>query len=196
MVPAEEALERLRAGNARFAAGAPRARAAGPALLRELAEGQRPFATILGCSDSRVPAEIVFDQDVGDLFVIRVAGNVAAPTQVGSIEFAAEALGVPLVVVLGHTGCGAVLATLEQPEVPSPNLRSITERIRPAIGSVGDAPGDGLADRAVEANVRATVAELTSTSEILRRLADTDDLLITGAVYSLSTGLVELLSAG
>src|ERR671911_2640897 len=136
MVPAIEALERLREGNARFASNM----ASSGALLSHtqraaLAGGQQPFAIILGCSDSRVPAEIVFDQGLGDLFVIRVAGNIVAPSQVGSVEFAAEKFGTRLVVVLGHTYCGAVAATLEELQRPSEtqsrNLRSIVDRIRP-----------------------------------------------------------------
>src|ERR671921_1370459 len=138
MVPATEALERLREGNARFASKM----ASSGALLSHtqraaLAGGQQPFAIILGCSDSRVPAEIVFDQGLGDLFVVRVAGNIVASSQVGSVEFAAAKFGTRLVVVLGHSQCGAVLSTLEQLQQPaanqSRNLRSIVDRVRPSV---------------------------------------------------------------
>jgi carbonic anhydrase len=134
---ASEALERLREGNRRFVSDLAKADGLSSRSRRaELVTGQRPFAIILGCSDSRVPAEIVFDQGLGDLFVIRVAGNIVAPSQIGSVEFAAERFGTRLVVVLGHSQCGAVLATLEELQRPresqSRNLRSIVDRIRPS----------------------------------------------------------------
>src|ERR1700736_515694 len=136
-IPAREAQERLREGNLRFSANVRGSDAFVSHTRRvELAAGQQPFAIILGCSDSRVPAEIVFDQGLGDLFVIRVAGNIVASSQIGSVEFAAERFGTPLVVVLGHSRCGAVLATLEElmrpREKQSRNLRSIVDRIRPS----------------------------------------------------------------
>src|SRR5262245_19701605 len=137
MISAKEALERLRAGNERFVSGQGSGGGFSRERLLELSKGQEHFAMILGCSDSRVPAEIVFDQGLGDLFVIRVAGNIVAPSQVGSVEFAAAAYGTRLVVVLGHSNCGAVHATLEQLSRPmrdqSRNLRSIVDRIRPAV---------------------------------------------------------------
>src|SRR5216117_2966425 len=137
MISAREALERLRTGNRRFASDT----RSGDTLTNqrrrdEVVAGQEPFAIILGCSDSRVPAEIIFDQGLGDLFVIRVAGNIVAPSQVGSVEFAAARFGTPLVVVLGHTQCGAVMATLEEVSSRghhSPNIRSIVDRIRPSV---------------------------------------------------------------
>src|SRR5581483_1481045 len=136
MLTASEALERLREGNRRFVRGWHTSDAT-PARLAELATGQEPFAVILGCSDSRVPVEIVFDQGLGDLFVIRIAGNVVAPSGIGSVEFAAARFGTRLVVVLGHSRCGAVLATLEELRRPSENqsrnLRSIVDRVRPAL---------------------------------------------------------------
>jgi carbonic anhydrase len=138
MISALEALERLQEGNRRFVSGATGPEApSGPSRRRELAEGQEPFAIILGCSDSRVPAELVFDQGLGDLFVIRVAGNIVAPSQVGSVEFAADRFGTRLVVVMGHSRCGAIQATLEELRRPtadrSPNLRAIVDRIRPSV---------------------------------------------------------------
>jgi carbonic anhydrase len=167
---------------------------------RELASGQEPFAIVLGCSDSRVPAEIVFDQGLGDLFVIRVAGNVVAPSQVGSIEFAAERFGTRLVVVLGHSSCGAVLATLEElgrpAESRSRNLRSIVDRIRPSVepllGTGPEPQPEALVRAAVRANIRASVHHLRYGSEILEQLT-ADGLLVVGAEYSLETGLVEFL---
>lgn len=201
MVSAREALERLREGNRRFAAGGPgggegRERPARPA---ELVSGQEPFAIILGCSDSRVPAEIVFDQGLGDLFVIRVAGNIVAPSLIGSVEFAAAKFGTRLVVVLGHTGCGAVIATLEElrrsTDLRSPNLRSIVDRILPAVEALPAAKAGGNPDvllrEAVRANIRASVRDLLHGSEILERLIEEEGLLVVGAEYSLETGVVE-----
>src|SRR6476659_6660416 len=137
MISGIDALDRLREGNARFVANESRpSDAADQALRARLVAGQAPFAIVLGCSDSRVPAELVFDQGFGDLFVIRVAGNIVAPSQVGSVEFAAARYGTPLVVVMGHSQCGAILATLEelqQPTSQSRNLRSIVDRIRPSV---------------------------------------------------------------
>jgi carbonic anhydrase len=165
---------------------------------RELANGQAPFAIILGCSDSRVPAEIVFDQGLGDLFVIRVAGNIVAPSQIGSIEFAAERFGTRLVVVMGHSQCGAVLATLEslrRPDAaPSRNLSSIVERIRPAIDSLQGPDAESLMAEAVRANVRHSVRQLRNGSESLERLTR-EGLVIAGAEYSLQSGLVDWLDA-
>jgi len=162
--------------------------------------GQRPFAIILGCSDSRVPAEIVFDQGLGDLFVIRVAGNIVAPSQIGSVEFAAERFGTRLVVVLGHSQCGAVLATLEELQRPresqSRNLRSIVDRIRPSVEGLlvtelrSDL--DALVSTAVRANVRASANQLRHSSEVLERLIEDDGLIVVGAEYSLETGLVDV----
>ena len=160
---------------------------------------QSPFAIIIGCSDSRVPAEIIFDQGIGDLFVIRVAGNIVAPSQVGSVEFAAERFGTQLVVVLGHSFCGAVEATLGELTQPtenrSPNLRAIVDRIQPAvedlIGSeMADDP-EALLRTAVRANVRSSVEQLRHGSGILERLIDEGRLHVVGAEYSLTTGLVD-----
>ncbi|MEE8360926.1 MAG: carbonic anhydrase [Gemmatimonadales bacterium] len=166
---------------------------------RESAVGQEPFAVILGCSDSRVPIEIVFDQGFGDLFVIRVAGNIVAPSQIGSIEFAAERFGTRLVVVLGHTQCGAIQATLEELRRPtenqSRNLRSIVDRIRPSVEELL-APEfgydqDALAQHAVRANVRASADQLRRGSQILEEHIQKDGLLVVGAEYSLETGVVD-----
>lgn len=196
MISGRDALERLRQGNRRFASGAQGDVALDDARRRSLVDGQEPFAIVLGCSDSRVPAELVFDQGLGDLFVIRVAGNIVAPSQVGSVEFAAERFGTGLVVVLGHSRCGAVLATLEALERPafaSPNLRAIVDRIRPALEELPRAaPGDhALVQRAVRANVRASAHQLRHGSAILRSLIEDGKLLVVGADYSLDTGLVD-----
>jgi carbonic anhydrase len=195
---AQESLQRLREGNARFAAGTSGLDGSSSLSRRaELVGGQEPFAIILGCSDSRVPAEIVFDQGLGDLFVIRVAGNVVAPSQVGSVEFAAERFGTRLVMVLGHSQCGAILATLEELQrgnaSESRNMRSIVGRVRPAIEGLLATDlardRDALIGAAVRANVRAAANQLRHGSPMLEKLSD-DGLLVVGAEYSLDTGIV------
>jgi len=199
MTPALEALERLKTGNRNFAAGTSQRTTANLNRRSELVGGQEPHTVIFGCSDSRVPAEIVFDQGLGDLFVIRVAGNIAAPSLVGSVEFAAGKLGTRLVVVLGHSGCGAVTATVEaltQPsEGGSPNLHSIVERIRPSVEGLLDTDlrhdPDKLIAQAVRANVRATANHLRHGSQVLEELVQSGGLLVVGAEYSLETGLVD-----
>jgi carbonic anhydrase len=201
MISAREALERLLEGNRRFMSStADRTRLLSQSRRAELAKQQRPFAIILGCSDSRVPAEIEFDQGVGDLFVIRVAGNIVAPSQVGSVEFAASRFGTRLVVVLGHSQCGAVLATLEELQQPavhqSRNLRSIVDRVRPAVEGLLKTELrhdlDVLVRHAVRANVSVAANHLRHGSEILERLIRDDGLLVVGAEYSLETGVVEV----
>ena len=201
MIPALEALARLREGNRRFVSNE-RSLDLG-SLRRTDMDEQRPFAIVLGCSDSRVPAEIVFDQGLGDLFVIRVAGNIVAPSQVGSVEFAASRFGTRLVVVLGHSRCGAILATLDalvEPIEASPNLRSIVNRIRPSVQSLlgtGRAlDRDALVREAVRANVRASADHLRHGSEILERLIAEEGLCIVGAEYSLETGVVDFFDDG
>jgi carbonic anhydrase len=198
---AREALERLRDGNRRFVAGRGNVGGLSSRSRRAaLVSGQEPFAIVLGCSDSRVPAEIVFDQGLGDLFVIRVAGNVVAPSQIGSVEFAAERFGTRLVVVLGHSLCGAVLATLEELRRPresqSRNLRSIVDRIRPSVESLLAtdlrSDRDALVSAAVRANVRASANQLRHGSEVVEQLIKDDGLLVVGAEYSLETGLVDI----
>ena len=199
MIPAPEALLRLREGNRRFAAGVRSlASLATPSRRDQVVEGQEPFAIILGCSDSRVPAEIVFDQGLGDLFVIRVAGNIVAPSQVGSVEFAAEKFHTRLVVVLGHSQCGAVLATIDELSRPtadqSLNLRSIVDRIRPSVEPLllmEPRARDALVREAVRANIRASAGQLRHGSEILEQLIAQQGLLVVGAEYSLETGEVE-----
>ena len=200
MISAQEALARLRQGNGRFVSGASRLdQFANQARRSELTRGQEPFAVILGCSDSRVPVEIVFDQGLGDLFVIRVAGNVVAPSQIGSVEFAAERFGTRLVVVLGHSRCGAITATLEELQRPtenqSRNLRAIVDFVRPSVepllatGLKHDL--DTLTQYAVHANIRESVRHLRHGSPMIEQLIQSEGLVIVGAEYALETGCVE-----
>ena len=200
MISALTALERLRAGNRRFVSGDRSSDTLTSQMrLSELAAGQEPFAIILGCSDSRVPAEFVFDQGLGDLFVIRVAGNIVASSQVGSVEFAAGQFGTPLVVVLGHSRCGAVLATLEELTQPkenqSRNLRSIVDRVRPSVEPLLATElrhdPEALVQQAVRANVRVSTNHLRHGSEVLEQLIQRQGLLVVGAEYSLETGMVD-----
>ena len=200
MIPAREALQRLQQGNLRFVANIRSATALTNQTRRgELVTGQEPFAVILGCSDSRVPVEIVFDQGLGELFVIRVAGNIVAPSQVGSVEFAAERFGTRLIVVLGHSRCGAIVATLEELQRPtenqSRNLRSIVDRIRPAIEGLLDTElrhgAEQLIQQAVRANIRASANQLRHGSQMIEELIQSNELVVVGAEYSLDTGIVE-----
>jgi carbonic anhydrase len=199
MISAGVALQRLLDGNRRFTASLGSEAIVSQGRRLELSKAQQPFAIILGCSDSRVPAEIVFDQGLGDLFVIRVAGNIVAPSQVGSVEFAAARFGSKLVVVLGHSECGAILATLEELRRPSGtqsrNLRAIVDRVRPSIAGLLETElrndHDALVRQAVRANIRASASHLRHGSEILEQLIQQDGLLVVGAEYSLETGLVE-----
>ena len=202
MKTALDALQRLKAGNGRFVSGHHSHHIdIDHARQTAAAEKQEPFAIILGCSDSRVPAEIVFDQGLGDLFVIRVAGNIVQPSQVGSVEFAAARYGTRLVVVLGHSQCGAVIATMEEIRWPSENqsrhLRSIVDRIRPSVESLmtssADDDTDALLHRAIRANVVGSMNHLRHGSEILEQLIRNDGLLVVGAEYCLETGEVEFL---
>ena len=202
MISAIDALVLLRDGNRRFVANQSTASAAlNPARRAALLAGQEPFAIVLGCSDSRVPAELVFDQGLGDLFVIRVAGNIVAPSQVGSVEFAAARFGTRLVVVMGHSQCGAVMATLEEvlgrTTTQSGNLRSIVDRVRPSVETMlagrNTSDPDVLMRNAVRANVRASANHLRHGSELLERLIKRDGLLVVGAEYSLESGVVTFL---
>jgi len=195
-----EALEKLRQGNARFINNV---RGAEPILSQvrraDFVQGQNPFAVILGCSDSRVPAEIIFDQGLGDLFVIRVAGNIVAPSQVGSVEFALEKFDTPLVVVLGHTFCGGVGATLDvlqdRSKPGSRGLLSIVDRIRPAIEPLLQTELAGQPDAlmrvSIRANVRASANQLRHGSDIIERRVLQKGLAVVGGVYDLATGEVE-----
>src|SRR5262245_11496461 len=199
MISAKEALERLRAGNERFVSGQGSGGGFSRERLLELSKGQEHFAMILGCSDARVPAEFVFDQGLGDLFVIRVAGNIVAPSQVGSVEFAAAAFGTRLVVVLGHSQCGAIQATIDALQHPnstrSRNLRSIVDRVRPSVEGLMQTElrhdTVALSRTAVRVNVSVSVSHLRHGSEELEKLIAHDGLRVVGAEYSLETGVVE-----
>ena len=196
MISAEEALRRLRKGNKRFVSDSSVfKKISHKSRHHSLTEDQDPFAIILGCSDSRAPSEIIFDQGLGDLFVIRVAGNIVAPSQIGSIEFAVEKFGTRLVVVMGHSRCGAILATLEglgQPlEGQSRSLRSIVDRIRPSLISLDiDQNPETLLQQAVHANIHSSVHQLQHESNTLKNLVKKGNLLVLGAEYSLETGIV------
>jgi carbonic anhydrase len=204
MISATDALERLRDGNRRFISGevseevsAIRKHRAGAAAP------QSPFAIILACSDSRVPTELIFDQGIGDLFVIRVAGNIVAPSQIGSIEYAAKQFGTRLVIVLGHSNCGAIIATLRELALKeshrSPNLRAIVDRIRPALDSVleeyYDAEDEAVVASCVRANVQASVDGLQHGSLILEKLIEAKELNIIGAEYSIETGYIDFFES-
>lgn len=200
MIGAQEALARLRAGNERFVSEALGSEAiTTPSRRRQVAVAQEPFAILLGCSDSRVPAEIVFDQGLGDLFVIRVAGNIVASSQVGSVEFAAARYGTRLVVVLGHSQCGAVLATVEELQRPTANqsrgLRSIVDRVRPSVEALLATElrhdPQALVREAVRANIRVSANQLRHGSALLEQLIQKNELLVVGAEYSLETGKVD-----
>ena len=201
---AGQALEMLKQGNARFVENVQNPQST---LLASnaLTHVHEPFAIILGCSDARVPAEIVFDQGLGDLFVIRVAGNVVAPSQIGSVEFATEKFATKLVVVLGHSHCGAVTACVETLINPdqqfSPNLRSIVDRIRPSVYNLHeiytangqDIDAQELINRGIKANVRMSVTQLKHGSRILEDAVNNGSLIIVGAVYDLDTGKVTFI---
>lgn len=199
MLTAQEALQRLKQGNQNFVKGDTQYQMLSQLERAKLAtQSQNPFAIILGCSDSRVPAEMVFDQGLGDLFVIRVAGNIVAPSQVGSVEFAAEHYQCPLVVVLGHSQCGAIQATIDSLQHPektaSRNLMSIVNRVRPAVEMLFQTElaqdTEKLCKHAVRANVFASVNQLRHGSAVLENLIEKGQLAIVGAEYSLETGEV------
>ena len=198
MTTANDALNRLKAGNQRFVANVRDISAETNESRRaQILESQQPFAIILGCSDSRVPAEIVFDQGLGDLFVVRVAGNIVTPSLLGSVEFSAVQHGARLVVVMGHTKCGAIQATVGELKQPSsdlsPNLQSIVNCIQPSVEKLVEEETDEskLISLATKANVHASVAQLRNSSEVLNDLVSNDGLQIIGAEYSLETGKVE-----
>ena len=193
---ADEALTRLKAGNARFVSGHARFPTVQKEILADLAKGQQPYATILGCSDSRVPPELVFDAGFGELFVIRVAGNVLGPAILGTLQYAATALHTPLFVVLGHEGCGAVKAAIQwkfQGTAQKSRIETLLESIVPALDNLdGSQPADVLLQSGVEANVRHTVRELLATPEAQVHRA-VGDMKLVGAVYDLDSGAVHFL---
>ncbi|XID74185.1 carbonic anhydrase [Alkanindiges sp. WGS2144] len=200
MISAQEALERLKQGNKEFVEGKPHKDTHLSLVERAtLAQEQHPFAVILGCSDSRVPAEIIFNQGLGDLFVIRVAGNIVAPSQVGSVEFAAEYCGTPLVVVLGHSHCGAIQAAIDALRQPngktSRSLMSIVNRVRPSVEILmhTELRHDlkKLSKYAVRANVQASVNQLRHGSAMLEQMILKGQIKVVGAEYAIETGEVE-----
>jgi carbonic anhydrase len=199
LISAIEALTRLSEGNRRFVSDLRDSAEPASRARHQLPSGKEPFAIVLGCSDARVPAEIVFDQGLGDLFVIRVAGNIVASSQVGSVEFAAARFGTRLVVVLGHSQCGAILATLEELQRPTANqsrhLRSIVDRVRPSVQTLLATElkhdPDTLVRQAVRANIRVSASHLRHGSEVLEQLIQQDGLLVVGAEYSVETGVVD-----
>lgn len=202
IISPQEAIQRLQEGNRRYVADRKtHSINSSPATRRDLADGQEPFAIILGCSDSRVPPEVIFDQGLGDLFIVRVAGNVAGPTQVGSIEFALQELGTRLIVVLGHSMCGAVTATLEDlllsNDNPSKNLGSIVELVRPAIKDLVESDLRNnpvkLMNEAVRANIQAAINQLLVGSYIIPQMVHDEGVTIVGAEYTLDSGVVEFL---
>ena len=203
MISADEAIQRLQGGNQRFVSGLRSIDSLVKQMQREdFVERQAPFAIILGCSDSRVPAEIIFDQGLGDLFVIRVAGNIVAPSQIGSVEFAAKQFGTPLVVVLGHSMCGAVMATLDDIERPSneksSSVLSILGRIRPSVEVLFETElrndPERLLEAAIRSNILASANNLRHGSQMLEQLVLDDHLTIVAAEYSLETGVVEFIT--
>jgi len=189
---ADEALQTLKEGNRRFAAGHPANPHRDPGRRSELVSGQHPFAAVLTCSDSRVVPEIVFDQGLGDLFIIRVPGNVVDETVLGSLELGVEHLGVPLVVVLGHTQCGALTVALAA-EAAGDHRQTLVELLQPALDASarGDGDPEKRLERAVRANVRLAVEGLRRSTPTLGPLHRQDALRIVGAVYDIATGLVE-----
>ncbi len=195
---ADAALKELIEGNYRYVQAATSGAVLDSKKHQVLPE-QNPMAVILGCSDSRVPAELVFDQGVGDLFVIRIAGNIVAPSQIGSIEFACQQFKTQLVVVLGHTNCGAISATIDSllsdPDQMSPNLASIVDRLKPAVSPVinDDIVRDrsSLMKKAMQANIEYSTQQLQIRSKIIRDLINNKQLKIVGAEYSIETGEVE-----
>jgi carbonic anhydrase len=192
--PADEALQRLLAGNQRYAAGQPTHPNLTASRRAEVTLGQKPFAMILGCVDSRVPPELIFDCGLGDLFVIRTAGQVIDRAVLGSLEFGVAELHIPLLVVLGHAKCGAVMATVETMVHygrAEADIQTLVEAIRPAVTQAQGQPGD-LLDNAVRANIGLNIRRLKDSS-LLAEVAHKGELKIIGAHYALETGIVEIL---
>ncbi len=200
MLDPKTALDQLKQGNLRFANDTSRNLVRPPVQMADPAGDQRPFAAVLGCADSRVPVETVFDQGVGDLFVVRVAGNVATSAQTGSVEFAVAQFDTRLIVVLGHNHCGAVKAALAEARQPSdnmsPNLRDVVDQILPGVSALAtpEPATPEVVDAAVEANVRASVQHLLEGSSLLQAQVKSGNVAIVGAVYELETGLIRFLS--
>ncbi|MCU0384092.1 MAG: carbonic anhydrase [Cyclobacteriaceae bacterium] len=192
-VTPDEALKRLKDGNQRFIEGKSVKPNQDFNRIKEVAGGQHPFATIVGCSDSRVPNEIIFDQGVGDLFIVRTAGQVSTYASWGSIEFAEEVLGTKLIVVLGHTQCGAVNAAVTLPEVPG-HIVTLINAIKPAVTRARMLPHDNLLDASIKENVLMQVEQLKSLEPVLAKRVREGSIKIVGAIYHLQTGKVEFIS--
>ena len=189
---AEEALRQLKAGNARFVGGKAVHERLTVERVKQTASAQKPEAVVLGCADSRVPPEIIFDEGIGDLFVVRVAGNIAEPATLGSIEYAAEHLHVPLIVVLGHHGCGAIKAAAEAGGAVEGNVGTILKEVQPAVASARQAPArEGLVNDAAHANVKLVSRHLLDGSPALKHLAESGKVKIVTAVYDLESGRIE-----
>lgn len=189
----DEALTKLKQGNDRFVQGKSIRPHQDLNRIREVAAGQAPFATIVGCSDSRVPNEIIFDQGVGDLFIVRTAGQVSTYASWGSIEFAEELLGTKLIVVLGHTQCGAVSAAVKLPEVPG-HIVTLINAIKPAVEKAREQHPADLLDAAIRENIRLQVEQLKSLEPTLAKRVREGSVKIIGALYHLDTGKVEFLN--
>jgi len=189
MMTVERALESLKEGNKRFSSGKSEHPRQGHGRRAEIAGGQHPFVAIVACSDSRVAPEIIFDQGLGDLFVVRCAGNLIDEIGLASIEYAVEHLDVPLVVVMGHSRCGAITAAVQKGAAPG-HLSRVVSALDPVVERAKALGGD-LADNASRENVRAAGASLESSEPLLRRLVDRGDLLVAGAFYDVESGVVE-----
>lgn len=193
-ISTDEALKKLIDGNTRYVEGKQAQKDIGNNRRTELTKGQHPIAVILSCSDSRVPPEHVFDQGLGDIFVVRVAGNIADKIELGSVEYAVEHLGVPLILVLGHQSCGAVKATVDGGKLEG-NIESIVKKISPAVKRAKAKVKDKnkLLDAAILENTKATASALTKKSAIIRHLVEEGKVKIAAGVYNLATGKVELV---
>ncbi|PID53074.1 MAG: carbonic anhydrase [Micrococcales bacterium] len=195
--PTASAWQRLMEGNARFRAGEPVHPNTGLSRVRDLGEGQHPFAVIVACSDSRVPPEVITDQGLGDLFVIRTAGHVLDDAGLGSIDYAVTALGVPLIVVLGHTGCGAVHATMQavaEGVTPGGALDALVDAVRPSVERATGAGGSPTVDDVVTEHVRASIDLLLDRSEPVAQAKQAGSLTVAGAVYQLADGMIRQVS--
>jgi len=190
-----EALQKLMDGNKRFVSGTLAQKDLSLKRREELAKGQKPFATVLTCSDSRVPPELLFDQGLGDIFVVRVAGNVVDPIALGSIEYAAEHLGSPLLLILGHSKCGAVKATLEEKGKPEGNIGEIEKKIMPAVETAKKKGGtqDEMLETAIKENVKNVYADIMKNSKIIPHLLKEGKLTIAAGEYNITTGKIEMI---
>jgi carbonic anhydrase len=190
-----EALQKLMDGNKRFVSSSLAQKDLSAKKREELAKGQKPFATVLTCSDSRVPPEILFDQGLGDIFIVRVAGNIVDPIALGSIEYAAEHLNAPLLIILGHSKCGAVKATLESKGKPEGNIGAIVKKIMPAVDTAKKKGGtqDEILETAIKENVKNVYADVMKNSKIIPHLVEEGKLTIVAGEYDITTGKVEMI---